>query len=236
LRLANRNEKENGVGTGSGEDYSVATNEVLQVLIPDDPNPATYYSRVLSASKGSITMPWPTDRGIRLITHPGHLLDFYFIRSGTPHHFRGIVEKTDTGLVPQITVNVRGSAQQIQRRQDFRVKCLLPLEITYAVPQGKDGNLSAPMVIKTVTSDISAGGLSFRHAKRIPEGTLVSGKLSVPDDGPVIEISCRVIYSKYMSEHQTLYRTAVRYLTLSQMDLSRIVRFAYKIQLRGLRS
>ena len=215
--------------------FSAALNETLQVRIPDDPNPVTYYSRVLSVNNGVLTIPWPTDRGIRLITHPGEVLEFYFIRGGTPHAFRGLVEAAKTGLMPQLTIVSRGPAQQVQRRQNFRIKCLLPIEIVCKDPDDPDNASAPPLVIKTVSSDISAGGLSFRYVKRMPEGMPVAAKLSLPDDAEPIRTQCIVIYSDYASEFQTLYRTALRFTDINEGERSRIVRFVYRLQLQGLR-
>jgi c-di-GMP-binding flagellar brake protein YcgR len=181
-----------------------------------------------------LSIPWPTDRGIRLIAHPGDVLDFYFIRGGTPHIFSGVVERTERGPLPQIAVIIDGPAQQIQRRQNYRVKCLLPIQVVGTLPEDPANESSATLIIKTVSSDLSAGGISFRSARKIPEGTLLNIKLSIPDNGPPISASCSVIYSEFVSEHQTLYRTALRYIVLSEGERARIVRFIYRIQLRGL--
>jgi c-di-GMP-binding flagellar brake protein YcgR len=213
------------------ENLPIAPNEILQVRIQNDPNPVTYYSRVLSISKGILSMPWPTDRGIRLITRPGQILDFYFIRGGTPHYFCGLVEKANAGPLSQMEIAIKTPAQQVQRRQNCRVKCLLPIEIVYAKEDAGDKS-SSGLTVKTVCTDLSAGGVSFRQARHTPEGTLVHVKLSLPDNGPPIGIPCSVIHSGYASEHQTLYRTALRYVALSEGDRSRIVRFIYRTQLK----
>jgi c-di-GMP-binding flagellar brake protein YcgR len=214
--------------------FYATINEALQVRMPDDPHPVTYYSRVQDASGGLLTILWPTDRGIRLITHPGNVLDFFFIRGGIPHSFSGVVENIDTGPLPQITVIVDGPAQQVQRRQNYRVKCLMPIEIAGTVREDPADETSPCLFIRTVTNDLSAGGLSFRHGRRIQEGTQINIKLSLPDNGPAISIPCSVIYSEFVSENQTLYRTALRYIALSEGERSRIVRFIYRTQLQGV--
>ncbi|HTY62101.1 MAG TPA: PilZ domain-containing protein [Acidobacteriota bacterium] len=215
--------------------FYAAPDDALQIRIPDGSDPTTYYSRVVSISNGVMVISWPTDRGIRLITRPGNVLDVFFMRDGIPHSFSGVVEKTETEPPPQITVIVDGPAQQIQRRQYYRSKCLLPLEIAGTVREDEaDGTSPSLILIRTITSDISAGGVSFRYARRIPLGTQLNLKLSLPDNKPAISIPCSVIYSEFVAEHQKLYRTGLRYLALSEGERARIVRFIYRTQLQSL--
>ena len=82
----------------------VTLNEILQVRIPDDTNPVTYYSRVVGTGNDVLMIAWPTDRGIRLIARPGDVLEFYFIRDGIPHIFSGLVEAAKTSPVPEMTI------------------------------------------------------------------------------------------------------------------------------------
>jgi len=220
-----------------GPKHQAAPNEILQVRIPNDPTTTTYYTRVMSISGGVLTVPWPTDRGIRLIARKGDCLDFYFIRGGIPHVFSGIVDKTDpTGPLPQITIITVDPARKIQRRQNCRVKCMLPIEVVSTIREDPSDPSSPMLVLRTVTSDISAGGISFRHAKQLPPGAQLNLTLTIPDGRQPINIPCVVIYSEYFSEHQLLYRTAVRFIALGESDRARIVRFIYRTQLKGVRS
>jgi c-di-GMP-binding flagellar brake protein YcgR len=234
MRLANR-EADRVLSNAANEIIPfVEVNEVLQVRIPDDPNPVTYYGRVQDVSSQKLLISWPTDRGIRMIVRKRQTLDFYFIREGIPNNFIGLVDETQAAPLPQLGILVKTPVRQVQRRQNFRVKCLLPIEI-FGTKREDPANESSPaLTIRTVSTDLSAGGISFRHAERIPEGMLVNIKLSIPDSGPAINIPCAVIYSDYISEHQTMHRTGLRYIALSEGERSRIVRFVYRTQLQGL--
>lgn len=210
-------------------------NSALQVRIPAAAIPVTYYCKIQDLSKTELLVTWPTDRGIRIIIRKGQTLDFYFVRNGMPNHFIGFVEETVTEPLPLIRILLKGTVSEVQRRQNYRVKCLLPIEIV-EIPPENTANASTPVsAIRTVCTDLSAGGISFRHANRFPEGVLLNIKLSLPDNGPAISIRCIVIYSEYISEQQILYRTALRYVALAEGERSRIVRFIYRTQLQGLR-
>ena len=107
----------------------ITINDILQVRIMDDPNSATYHSRIDDISEGKLVIAWPTNRGIRLILHRDQMLDFFFVRDGTPHMFSGLVDETKQEPLPQITIILSSAVSQVQRRQNFRVKCLIPVEI-----------------------------------------------------------------------------------------------------------
>jgi c-di-GMP-binding flagellar brake protein YcgR len=170
-----------------------------------------------------------------MLLHRDQILDFYFVREGVPHTFSGLVDETKVEPMPQITIILSSAVTQVQRRQNFRIKCLIPVEIVGNIQEDPRSDSTTVLNVKTVSNDLSASGISFRFAKRIPEGTLVNIKLSLPDNGPPIRIPCSVIYSEYHSENQILYRTGIRYLALSEGERARIVRYMYRTQLQGLR-
>jgi c-di-GMP-binding flagellar brake protein YcgR len=212
----------------------ITINDILQVRIMDDPNSATYHSRINDISEGKLIIAWPTNGGIRLLVHRDQILDFYFVRDGTPHMFGGLVDDTKQEPLPQITIILSSPVSQVQRRQNFRVKCLVPVEITGTIREDPRSNATTVLNIKTVSNDLSASGISVRFAKRIPEGSIINIKLSLPDSGRPISIPCSIIYSEYLTENQILYRTGVRYLAISEAERARIVRYVYRTQLQGL--
>ncbi|MBN1571200.1 MAG: PilZ domain-containing protein [Acidobacteria bacterium] len=212
----------------------ITINDVLQVRLMDEPTSATYYSRIDDISEGKLIIAWPTNAGIRLILHRDQILDFYFIREGTPHMFSGLVDDTRTEPMPQIIIILSSAVSQVQRRQNFRVKCLIPVEIVGNIKEDPRSDETTALTVKTVSNDLSASGISVRYAKRIPEGSIVNIKLSLPDEGPPISIPCSIIYSEYLTENQILYRTGFRYLMISEAERARIVRYVYRTQLQGL--
>lgn len=212
----------------------ITVNDILQVRLMDDPNSATYHTRIDDISEGKLIIAWPTNGGIRLLLHRDQILDFYFVRDGTPHLFSGLVDETKQEPLPLITIILSSPVSQVQRRQNFRVKCLIPVEIAGTIREDPRSNATTVLSIKTVSNDLSASGISVRFAKRIPEGSIINIKLSLPDSGPPISIPCSIIYSEYLTENQILYRTGVHYLALSEAERARIVRYVYRTQLQGL--
>ncbi len=211
-------------------------NEPLQVQIAEDTNPATYSSRINDISEGRLVIAWPTNGGIRLLVHRDQMLDFAFVRDGTAYSFTGLVDETHSEPLPQITVILSSAVMRVQRRQNFRIKCLIPVEIVGSIKENVRDETTTPLDIRTTTYDLSASGIAIRYPKRIPEGTLLEIKLGLPDNGPAIKAPCRVIYSENLTENVTQYRTGIHYLAITECERARIVRYVYRTQLKGLRT
>jgi c-di-GMP-binding flagellar brake protein YcgR len=112
---------------------------------------------------------------------------------------------------------------------------MVPVEITGTVSnEGRDSNADPNRIIsiKTTTYDLSAGGLSLRHATGIPETCLVEAKLSLPDQGRPIKVPCRIIYSEKLSDKNPLYHMGICFLAISESDRARIFRHLFSIQLK----
>ena len=217
---------------------SLAINELLQVKMPSDPNPATYYSRINNIVGGKIVIAWPTNQGIRLPVHADQILELSFVRAGIPYVFSGLIDETAVEPLPQVSIILTSNISQAQRRLNFRVKCLVPVEILGAVqdPGNSSGETTKTISVKTVTYDLSAGGLAIRSSSRIPEGSLVEIKLELPDSGPVIKIPSRVAYAENTLGKKAQFHVGFHYLAISERECARIVRYLYSLQLKSLQS
>jgi c-di-GMP-binding flagellar brake protein YcgR len=212
----------------------LAINDLLQVRAEDDPNAATYYGRINDIIDGKLMIAWPTNSGIRMTVRRDQILDFSFIKEGTPYAFTGLVDEALPEPQPKIAIIMSSAVMNVQRRQSFRIKCLIPLEIAGSIMDSSHNENTSPLFIRTTTYDLSASGIAIRHPQRIPEGSIVEIKLKLPDDKPAIKAPCRVIYSEEFAETSKLYHTGLHYLTIVETERARIVRFVYRAQLSGL--
>ena len=212
----------------------IVTNTPLQVRFVDEPNSATYYSAIRDISEGRLVMTWPTHGGTRMLVHRDQILDFSFMHEGAPHEFSGLVDEMSTESAPQITVIMSTAIATVQRRQNFRVKSMIPVTIAGSTRNAKDGSLTA-LHIRTIACDISASGMAFQYSNLIPEDTLLEVKLALPDNASAINIPCCAVYSQMSAENSTMYRIGICYLAMSESDRARIVRYVYRTQLKSLR-
>jgi c-di-GMP-binding flagellar brake protein YcgR len=220
--------------TTAQTDPFVEINELLQVTSAGDKD--SHFSRVNNILEGQIVIAWPTNRGIRMPLRAEQKIELVFVRNMVPFGFSGTILEASIDPLPQVTVRPTSAAKKVQRRQNFRVKCMMPVQIDGSIPDGSgDSDVMQPLSIKCVTYDLSAGGLSIRNATRIPESTLVEVKLKLTDGAADIRIPARVAYSGSVSSNSVLYHMGIDFLAISDWEQARIVRFLYQIQLKGLR-
>ncbi len=211
----------------------IGIGERLQVRILDEPNPARYHSRIIDIVDGTLVIAWPIRGSTRVLVHRDQILDFYLLREEVPYKFTGLVDHTSLIPLPQITIIPSSAIMRIQRRQNFRIRCLIPVEITGSGTDARDG-LGTQLNVRTRTCDLSAGGMAFWNSGPVAENAAVEAKLELPDDSPPIKIPCRVVYSVRNSDDHALYRTGLQYLAISESERARIVRFVYRTQLKGI--
>jgi len=212
----------------------IEINELLQVRVIEDENSATYHSRINDISQGKLIIAWPTHAGMRLLAHRDQMLVFHFLRDNVPHEFTGMVDDLNPTGLPQLTIILSSAVTRIQRRQNFRIKCMIPVDIAGPLKDAEDGNSVVPLSMRTTTCDLSASGLAIRSSKPIAENSLVEVNLGLPDNARAIRIPCRVVYSASPGENQILYRTGFRFLAIGESERARIVRYVYRSQLKGL--
>jgi c-di-GMP-binding flagellar brake protein YcgR len=215
---------------------TVEVNELLQVKMPGENT--THYSRVNDAQEGAIVVAWPTSRGIRMPLRPEQAVDFSFTREGVSYGFTGLIQETNPDPPPQVTVRFYSDIQRIQRRQNFRIKCFMPVEVTGTISKEMTESgerQSQGLYIKTTTYDLSAGGLAIRHTIRIPEESIIEVKLGLPDGGPEIRTPGRITYSERVSGNGSLYQMGIDCFASTEWERARIIRYLYRIQLRSLR-
>ena len=221
------------IETGNLEVVSI--NDSLQVTVADDPNPSNYYSRVNNVEEGKLIIAWPTQRGIRLPVRRDQKLNFTFLNNGIPFVFSGIVDETSSGSLPEIIILPIGPILKTQRRHNFRMKCLVPVEITWT-DYSPDSNKGTENIgnITTSTYDLSAGGIGIRWQKAIPEGTPIEIKLDMPDDGPQMKIPCRVAYTEKLPDNPSMSHIGIQFLAISEREQARIVRYLNRLQIQSL--
>ena len=211
-------------------------NEILRAKLSDDPNSDSYYCRIENTAEKMLTVTWPTDdKGIHLPVHPDQILNFYIVREGNAYSFSGMVENVVSEPLPVVTVIISSAIERIQRRQDFRVKCLVPLEVDATLPENSDKGQQTALHLQTNAYDLSASGVSMRTKKLLPDGTFPEIKLSLPDGGPPIKVSCRVAHSFAPPENPNKFHIGTQFLNIEENNKARIVRFIYNLQLKRIR-
>ena len=211
-------------------------NELLQVQEPDDENPGIYRSRVEDIVEEKLLVAWPSDGGIRMPVHLDQMLGFSLVRDSNAYFFNGMVDGVVENPLPLVTVIISSAIQRVQRRQDFRVKCLIPVEIIGVLPTSSNAFRPVTLRLKTHATDLSASGVSISSEVAIPTNIMPEIRISLQDGRPLIKTSCRVTHCCATPGNPSTYHSGIQFLDINEKDKARIVRFVYRTQLQGLRS
>jgi c-di-GMP-binding flagellar brake protein YcgR len=217
-------------------DINLAINELLQVHLQDDPNPTTYRSRIENIVAGKLLITWPTTGGIRMPVRADQMLSFSLAWEGNAYSFTGLVDSTSSDPLPQIAIIISSDICRVQRRQNVRINSLVSIELSGEIRGASGSEASVPFFFKTTTFNISAGGISFRIPKGVPDGTILEAKIILPDQEPFIKVPCRVVYSEPVPDNPDLHLNGIQFLAITEKERARIVRHIYRTQLKNQRA
>jgi c-di-GMP-binding flagellar brake protein YcgR len=211
----------------------ISADDLLRIRNTEDENARAYEGKVLSLIEGKPTISWPHSSGVRMLLHKDQILHFQFKRAGVLFEFSGLVDDLARAPQPLMTIIISSQIQEVQRRLNTRISCCLAVEIVGSIRENPEDTTQTSVYFKTVTSDLSAGGLAVKHLKRIPGGALLEAALSLPDGGPDIKVPCRSVYSDEPQDEQMMFRTGLQFLAIREADRARIIRYLHKAQMKG---
>ncbi len=199
----------------------------------DAPDSLTYPSRVNDLAEGCIVIAWPTDRGVRLPIREQQQIWMSFVRQDAAYAFGGIVEQREQHPIPQLRVRPSGVAERIQRRQYFRVRTAVAVEMIGNRPDRSPGQPDSAIHLRTHTYDLSGSGIGIRGDAPFPEGTTLEVKLTLPAELPIIKIVAKVVHSEIVpgsAPDKPTYHTGIYFLSITEPDRSRIIRYVFRVQ------
>jgi c-di-GMP-binding flagellar brake protein YcgR len=218
------------------KETTVAVNDLLQVKVTDDPNSLTYRSRVEDVGGGIIIMSWPTDGGGLIPVRVGQPLSLSFVREDAAYSFEGLVQDREKEPIPYLKIRPLGPPLRVQRRQFFRVKVAIDVEITPIVVPDVTGKLARSGVVRTFTYDISGSGFAIRSESTWPAGALFDAKLMLPGDEVPIKLLAKVVNVEPLvgADKRPKFHVGMFFVTLAESDRNRIVRHLFKVQMQQI--
>jgi c-di-GMP-binding flagellar brake protein YcgR len=218
------------------KETTISVNDLLQVKVTDDPNSLTYRSRVEDIGGGIIIISWPTDMGVLIPVHIGRPLSLSFVREDAAYSFDALVQDREQEPIPHLKVRPLSLPRRIQRRQFFRVKVALGVDLTASVVPDIQGKPEGIAIIPAFTYDISGSGLAIRSETAYPVGALYDAKLELPDNHAPIKILARVVNTEPLvaADNKPIYHIGMFFVTIAESDRTRIVRHLFKVQMQQI--
>jgi c-di-GMP-binding flagellar brake protein YcgR len=219
-------------------DINLEINDLVQVRCHGDDSVSAYPSRIDDVGEGRVVLSWPTDRGIRIPIHRDQTLALFFVREDAVYSYEGMVEERVITPIPKIVVQLVGSAQRIQRREYFRVRVMLPVELLGTIESsGPPIDIRDSILhIQTHTTDLSGAGLAFQYRRAIPIGTVFETKLTLERDIPPLKLLSKVVSADSVRglNDRRAFHIGLIFMGITEGDRSRIVRHVFKTQQTAL--
>ena len=216
----------------------VKVNDLVQVRILGSEPSSTYPCRVDDIVKGLLVLSWPTYAGAAVPLRDKQPLSLYFIKEDAVYSFESVIEETQQEPIPRISVRQTGKTQRIQRRAFFRVRAMLPVQLTGIIESGHAEGTQKDNILHIVTStvDISGAGLAIHHNAPIPTDSMFDIKLTIDKEEPPLKLLGRVVHSEPIIgiTDRRLYHVAFFFVLIKEAQRRSIVRRCFKIQQESL--
>ena len=143
-----------------------------------------------------------------------------------------VLERKNIQGIPMLKMKALSSLNRIQRRQFYRYECMLPVEYR-EVKEKKSGHQTdvkeTPM-LKTLTKDISGGGLCIVLEEKVEKGTILDMIVELEENekvsfkGKVIRIDRTPDSDKYK------YEAGIVFQTIDEKEREKIIKFIFSEQ------
>ena len=215
------------------KEFAVEVNDILQIKIVDDPNSLSYRSRVEDIVGDWMIIGWPTSNGVLVPIHLNRPLSLSFVREDAAYLFVGVVQEREREPFPHLKVHLLGPRERLQRRQFFRVRVPIWLEIKGA--RSFRENPDAVLYLKTHTYDLSGSGVAIRSETSIPVGTILEAKLLL-DQLPPLKATAKVVSSESIvtPDRKTLSHIGMSFVELKESQRTRLVCYVFRVQRQEL--
>ncbi len=208
----------------------VQVNEILQIKSVDDPNALPCHSRVEDVAKDQVTIAWPLERGTLVPIRRGQRLSLSFVRQNSAYMFLGMVQEQVQKPLPHLKIHLLGPPQKVQRREFFRLKVAVDVEIAGVIRHPVEGE--KVLYFDSHTYDLSGGGMAIRSDQSIPVGSMLEVKLALLDGEPPMKIIARVVSSLPVqgADGRYLSHLGISFPGIKEIERRRIVRYLNRLQ------
>ncbi len=185
---------------------------------------------IFDDSRIAITMP--IEHGGLVPLDVGEKYRFCFYSSNGLYQSKGIVqERYKSEHLYIAVVKFIANMEKLQRRQFFRIDCLIDLRYRTidSIPEAGEPAVN-PGEWQTATAmDISGGGIRFNNRDLHPEEKFYEIRFNIVVEGILKEIStyARVVFISDIPNRTGLYEYRIEFMKINAKDRETIVRYVF---------
>ncbi|MDQ2085874.1 flagellar brake protein [Herbivorax sp. ANBcel31] len=163
----------------------------------------------------------------------GANLEIYFIQKENFYQFEAeVIERIKRNDIRVLKINTLSDIKKIQRREFFRFECTNPIK--YKVIKASKSNLKKGEDLKkTITRDLSGGGVCIKLTNRVSVGDILECELFLNDFDKVGFRGKVVRFSEYgVDRGEYKYEIGVSFEKISEKAREKIVSYIFQEQRR----
>jgi len=158
---------------------------------------------------------------------------FVFFTEKGISRFSGHIEdsKEEDGFALMI-IKLAGEGEKLQRRDFFRLDCILPMKFSMMDKKSMDAPDDAE-VFQGIVKDIGGGGLSFLSNESLEEDDIA--KLIIKLDDDILVAIGEILHKQYFPKSNYKYQYRAGFIGIRPSEQEKIVQFIFERQKRDIR-
>jgi c-di-GMP-binding flagellar brake protein YcgR len=202
------------------------------------PGRQTYFdSRLEEVTSGELLISWPRKASLRMPLRELQALLISFSREQRIYEFEASVLDVINEPVPLVAIRATGALRSVQRRDDYRVRIGVPVELAPRVVGLAGFKESRERIHRILgqTVNLSAGGFSIHLPNPIPIGTIFEIRMTLPGEPrQPVQITGRVVHCTPMvvapDAEPVAYDLGFIFSRISETARQRVVKFVFAAQ------
>lgn len=190
---------------------------------PDTLKKEIYFSRIEDIGTNSVLITPPFRKGFYLPPRIGRMIAGRVVSNKIPYLFKANLLRYRSEQIPLWEISMPSSYSKSQLRENVRLDISLNVTLE-TLPGGEEKNL-----IRTLTRDLSAGGVQIVLSKPLPVGTTVNVKVAVCPDF-VLETQGTIIRLAPPMPPLDKYFVGIQFGELEPATKQKIIRFIFTKQ------
>lgn len=213
---------------------------------------AVYVSRFLyQQSEDEAVIEMPVKEGRLVVMEPGEAFQVcFYTNKGLYRCQVQVVSRHYEDKLPMVVIKFQSEFERLQRRQHYRMECLLDMEFYVpekaaleqllreknhvqeppAQTEEEEEGESAPIqFFAGVTLDLSGGGVRFNSEHRTEEGSTIVMKIAFPaPSAPQVQfLFAKVLTVLPVPNHTGVYEHRVQFVSITNAERESIIRYIF---------
>jgi c-di-GMP-binding flagellar brake protein YcgR len=206
----------------SNLDHILKVNQRLEIMLTSAPG-EKFTSRIEEINPDNLIIAMPMAKGHPILLHNGSEFFVRLVVHSAAYQFSCIFLDKRIQPIPVWIASLPRNIKRIQQRAFVRIDTALPVHWQSLSSE------EAP-IIRSITKDISGGGVRLVSKKPIPLGEKLNISIQLADIGP-LELICEVVRVEQPKSDVPIFWIGTKFLDLAENTRNKIIKFIFRKQL-----